>query len=77
MLDELERLIERLSPKERAELFARLAKPIPSDTKPKETRVRAFEAAVDALKEGLTSTQIEELEWAMNVETSDSDGEIL
>ncbi|MBK9125491.1 MAG: hypothetical protein IPM16_20530 [Chloroflexi bacterium] len=77
MLEEVERLIELLSPADRAELLARLEKHASSTTKPDETRVRAFDMAVDDIQSGLTAKQLEELEWAMNVETTDTDSEIL
>jgi hypothetical protein len=77
MLEEVERLIELLSPADRAELLARLEKHASPTKKPDETRVRAFDTAVDDMQSGLTAKQLDELEWAMNVETTDIDGEIL
>jgi hypothetical protein len=61
-------LVDQLTPAEKHALREHLDQVItPSDSSSVD-RIARFNTAIDSMREGLTSQQLEELEWAMNYE---------
>jgi hypothetical protein len=61
-------LIDQLTPAEKQALREHLNQIDSPDEGAPEERIAKLNEAIDAMREGLTSQQLDELEWAMNYE---------